>query len=192
MLLLLIGLVLFLGMHSVRVFADGWRTDFIARRGEMSWKVLYAVVSLAGLVLLIIGWADTRQNPTWLWFPPFWIQHLVALLMIVAFILLAAAYIPANHIKEKLAHPMVLAVKTWAFSHLIVNGRLGDLILFGAFLIWAVVLFAVSRRRPRVAGPAPTLVATGITVATGLVGYLVFAFYLHLPLIGVPAFRAAG
>jgi uncharacterized membrane protein len=192
MLMLLIGLVLFLGMHSVRVFADGWRTDFIASRGEIPWKILYAVVSLAGLVLLIIGWGQTRANPVWLWYPETWMAHLVALLMIPAFILLVAAYVPANHIKAKLAHPMVLSVKVWAFAHLIANGRLGDLILFGAFLAWAVVLFAVSRRRPRVAGPAPTLLASAVTVVGGVIAYLVFAFYLHMALIGVPVMRVGG
>lgn len=154
--------------------------------GEVPWKLIYSLVSLAGLVLLVVGYGQTRMTMAPLWFPPAWMYHLVAALMIPAFILLAAAYVPDNHIRRAVGHPMVLSVKIWALAHLLVNGRLSDLILFGAFLAWAVVLFSASRRRP--AKPATTPVSAVATIATvliGAVGYVVFAIYLHYPLIGV-------
>jgi uncharacterized membrane protein len=116
------------------------------------------------------------------------LSHLVLLLTVPAFILLAAAYVPHNRIKAKLGHPMLAAVKIWALSHLLANGSLADMILFGSFLIWAIVGFAVLRKRDRIAGDtrAPgTGKADGITILAGLAGWVVFAFFLHTLLIGV-------
>ncbi|MCP1676913.1 putative membrane protein [Natronocella acetinitrilica] len=184
MLVMILGLVIFLGAHSVRIVADDWRGAQIARFGEGGWKAIYAAVSILGLIIAIYGYGMTRIDAVFVWFPPRGLYHLTALLMIPAFILLAAAYVPRNHIKAKLGHPMVLAVKVWALSHLLVNGRLGDIIFFGAFLVWAVLLFRVSRRRPA-PDVAPTAVGTVTTVVVGLVAYLVFAFYLHRIVAGV-------
>ena len=149
MIYLVAGLLLFLGVHSTRVFANGWRSQARARIGEMPFKGLYSLLSLAGLMLLIWGYGVARQQPVVLWSPPVAVRHGIALLMLVAFVLLAAAYVPGNQIRARLHHPMVLSVKVWALAHLLANGTLAAVVLFGSFLVWAVVLFAASRRRDR-------------------------------------------
>src|SRR5574338_585708 len=115
--LLILGLLLFLGVHSLRVFADGWRSRQLARWGELRWKGFYSLVSLLGFVLLVWGFALARQQPTLLYVPPLALRHLNALFTLVAFVLVAAAYIPRNHLKARLGHPMLLGVKSWAFGH---------------------------------------------------------------------------
>lgn len=185
--ILVIGLIFFLGVHSVRIFADGWRTATIARIGIGPWKGLYTLASIAGLVLLVWGYGMTRAAPA-LWYPPLWTRHITALLMIVSFILLAAAYVPGNAIKAKIGHPMIVGVKTWAFAHLLSNGRAGDVLLFGAFLVWAILDFKAARGRDKAAGTTyPSLGAgrTVMAVAAGLVAYVAFALWLHIMLIGV-------
>ncbi len=132
-----------------------------------------------------------RLDPTYIWHPPMGMRHAVALLMLPAFIMLVAAYVPHNAIKAKLGHPMMLAVKIWALAHLLVNGRLGDIIFFAAFLIWAILAFKAAKQRDRMTPPAPvstSKMATIPTVLIGLVAYALFAFYLHAVLIGVPVF----
>ncbi len=186
MLVMILGLVIFLGAHSVRIFAEDWRSEQIRRLGEMRWKALFSVVSIVGLALAIWGFGRMRLDPIWVWFPPVGLRHAVALLMIPAFILLVAAYVPNNHIKAKLGHPMVLAVKVWALSHLLANGRLGDIIFFGAFLLWAVLDFRAARRRQPAPAVTPRPVGTAITVVGGVIAYYLFAFHLHLWVTGVP------
>ena len=186
--ILILGLVLFLGVHSVRIVADGWRTQTRARMGEGTWKGVYSVLSLAGLALVVWGYGLARQQPVVLWNPPVAMRHAASLLTLVAFILLAAAYVPRNALKAKLHHPMVLGVKTWALAHLISNGNLADVLLFGGFLLWAVFDFRAARQRDRALGtstPSGTLAGTGITVVLGLVAWAVFAFWAHAMLIGV-------
>ncbi len=132
---LILGLVLFLGIHSARIVADGPRSAFIAKRGANAWKGLYTVLSLAGFALVVWGYGLARQQPTELWAaPPLWTRHVAALLTLIAFVLVTAAYVPGNGIKAKLHHPMTLGVKVWAFAHLIANNTLADLLLFGGFL----------------------------------------------------------
>jgi uncharacterized membrane protein len=191
MILLLIGLVVFLGTHSLRIFADGWRTQQVARLGEMPWKALYALVALAGFVLIVIGYGDARLAPVVLWTPPLWTRHVAALLTVPAFILLVAAYVPGTRIKARVGHPMLLGTKFWALAHLLANGNLADVVLFGSFLAWAVVLFIKSRRRDRASGTTyPALGASrdAIAVVVGLVAWALFAFVLHVMLIGVAPF----
>lgn len=192
MLTLVAGLVLFLGAHSVRVFADGWRAAMVARIGEKPWKAGYSVVAIAGFVLLVIGYGLARNEPVVLWGqPPVWTRHLAALLTLVAFVLLVAVYVPGNAIKAKLHHPMMLAVKVWAFAHLIANNTLADVVLFGAFLVWAVLDFRAARRRDRAAGTvyaAGSASRTAIAVVLGVVTWAVFAFWLHGAWIGVRPF----
>lgn len=191
MTLLLLGLVLFLGVHSTRVVADGWRSATIARIGEKPWKGIYTVLSVTGFVLLVIGYGAARQSPVVLYTPPVWTRHLAALLTIPAFVLLVAAYVPRNAIKRAVGHPMVAGVKVWAFAHLLANGTLADVLLFGSFLVWAVLSFIAARRRDRAAGtvyPVGTPTRTVITIAIGMVAWAVFAFALHRPLIGVAPF----
>jgi uncharacterized membrane protein len=185
---LILGLVLFLGMHSLRIFADGWRARQIARLGLKHWKALYAVVAIVGFVLICWGFGLARQHPVLLYVPPLWLRHLNALFTLIAFVLLAAARVPRNGLKARLHHPQVLAVKVWAFGHLLATGMLHDVVLFGAFLLWAIVLFAASRRRDRVAGtvyPAGTLRGNVLTVVIGVAAWAAFALWLHLWLIGV-------
>jgi len=186
--LLIVGLVLFLGVHSVRIVADGWRSQMLARLGEGAWKGLYSVVSLVGLVLVVWGYGLARQEPVVLWNPPVAMRHAASLVTLVAFILLAAAYVPRNALKAKLHHPMVLGVKAWALAHLISNGNLADVLLFGAFLLWAVLDFRAARQRDRALGtsyPSGTLAGTGIAVVLGLVAWAAFAFWAHALLIGI-------
>jgi len=191
MFLLVLGLVLFLGGHSVRIVAEGWRARAIARLGDKGWKVLYSLVSFLGLGLLVWGFVLARQQPVVLWTPPRGMGHLAALLMLVSFVLLAAVYVPRNAIRARLGHPMILSIKTWAFAHLLANGTLADVVLFGAFLVWAVFDFRAARRREPVAADAMAATsgaATAATVVLGLAAWAVFAFWLHGWLIGVRPF----
>ena len=191
MLVLILGLVLFLGTHSVRIFAEPWRTRTLARAGEARWKGVYAVVSLIGFVLLAWGYGLARQQPVLLWTPPVAMRHIAALLTLLSFVLLAAAYVPGNGLKAKLHHPMVLSVKVWAFAHLLANGTLADVLLFGGFLVWAALSFRAARGRDRAAGvsyPPGRAGATAITVVVGAVAWAVFAFWAHGALIGVRPF----
>ncbi|MEW5881025.1 MAG: NnrU family protein [Pseudomonadota bacterium] len=191
MTLLIVGLVLFLGMHSTRIVAESFRTAQVARLGLNGWKAIYSVVSIAGLVLLVYGYGLARESPTVLWVPPPWMRHVTALLTIPAFVLLAAAYVPGTRIKRAVGHPMVAGVKLWALAHLLANGTLADALLFGAFLVWAVFDYVAARRRDRAAG---TVYATGpiardaTAVGIGLAAYVVFAFWLHAWWIGVRPF----
>jgi uncharacterized membrane protein len=191
MTLLILGLVIFLGVHSTRVFAEGWRTQMVARLGPNGWKGVYSVLSLLGFVLLVYGYGQARLEPVVLWGSPTWVRHLASLLTLVSFVMLAAAYVPGNAIKAALRHPMVLGVKVWAFSHLVANNTLADLLLFGGFLVWAVLSFRAARGRDRAAGtvyapgrPVPTL----LTVAAGVLAWLVFAMWAHRAWIGVSPF----
>ena len=188
MLILLAGLVLFLGIHSIRVFADAWRSRQISRIGLMPWKGIYSVVSIVSFGLIIWGFSLERAVPVYLWIPPAWTRHVTIGLMLISFILLIAAYVPGNGIKARVGHPMLLAVKVWALAHLIANGTLADVILFGAFLVWSVVNFAVSRRRDRLAGvtyPNAGMARTVITVIVAAVAFVLFAHFGHMWLIGV-------
>jgi uncharacterized membrane protein len=191
MTILILGLVLFLGVHSVRIVADGWRSATRARIGENAWKGSYSLVSLLGFGLIIYGFGLARQEAVVVWNPPMAMRHIASLLVAIAMILLAATYIPRNGIKARLHHPMILGVKTWALAHLLANGKLHDIVLFGAFLLWAVLDFRSARQRDKAAGtvyPAGTGAATAATVVVGLVAFAVFAVALHGPLIGVRPF----
>ena len=187
MTLMILGLLLFLGVHSTSIFAPGWRSAQTARRGEAAWKGIYSLLSVAGLVLLIYGYGVARQSPVVLYTPPTFAKHIALLLMLPVFPLLFAAYLPGR-IKAAAKHPMLLAVKLWALAHLLANGTLHDVILFGAFLAWAVAdRISVKRRvivrRPPGAPPSP--LNDGIAVVGGLASYAVFVLWAHLKLIGV-------
>jgi uncharacterized membrane protein len=188
---LIIGLVLFLGMHSVRIIADEQRTRWQQRWGANTYKAVYSVLSLLGFLLIVWGFGLAREMPVVLWSPPTGMRHLAALLTLIAFILLAASYVPRNHLKARLHHPMVLAVKVWALAHLLSNGNWAHVVLFGSFLAWSVVCFAASRRRDRaqtITYPAGTAGATVITVVVGIVAWAVFAMVLHGLLMGIRPF----
>lgn len=186
--LLVIGLVLFLGLHSVRIFADGWRSATLARVGEKPYKGLYSLASGVGLALIVWGYGQARHEPVVLWPALLWARHLAALLTLVAFVLLAAAYVPGNGLKARLHHPMILGVKTWAFAHLLANNTLADLLLFGSFLVWAVLDLRAARARDRAAGTvyAPGRAGpTAVAVVIGIVAWALFARWGHVALIGV-------
>lgn len=188
MALLIAGLILFLGAHATRIFADDWRTRTMARIGEKPWKGLITVVSVIGFVLIVVGYGNARLDPVVLWVPPVWTRHLAILINLVAFISIAAAYVPRNSIKSKFGHPMVAGVKAWSTAHLISNGNLADVVLFGAFLAWSIVDFRNSRRRDRANGttyPAGTTTRNALTVVIGTIAWAVFMVYLHVRLIGV-------
>ncbi len=186
MALFLVGLVLFLGIHSVAIVAPAWR-DAQAARNECAWKGLYSVISIAGFALLVYGYGVARQTPVVLWTPPAAMRHLALLLMLPVFPLLLAAYLPGR-IKSAARHPMLLAVKLWAGAHLLANGTLTDVILFGAFLVWAVLdRIAVKRRAlPRaIPGAPPSAAHDAIALVGGLAIYAAFLAGVHRWLIGV-------
>lgn len=197
MIILILGLVLFLGMHSIRIYSDNTRTRLIEKYSDGAWKGAYSLISLLGLVLIIYGYGQTRIDPVFLWHPPLFMRHIATLLMLFSFVLLAAVYVPANAIKARVGHPMLLGVVVWALAHILANGRLGDIVLFGSFLIWAKVDFIVCARRDKQkrlsAADNQTVVdtsmrATAATVLIGLLAFSIFAFWLHLKLIGVSPF----
>ena len=185
---LIAGLVLFLGVHSVRIFANDWRSAQLAQRGEAVWKLGYSALSIAGFVLIVWGYGLARQSPMVLWPTPRGMNHLAALLTLISFVLLVATYVPRNALKAKLRHPMILGVKVWALAHLLANNTLADLLLFGSFLIWAMLSFRAARQRDRQQQPvrlASNGLATAATVVVGVVAWAAFAFWGHLALIGV-------
>ncbi|TCT04563.1 putative membrane protein [Tepidamorphus gemmatus] len=188
MLVLLIGLVLFLGVHSVRIVAPAWREATIAQRGETAWKGIYSLVAGLGLVLIIWGYGLARAEPVVLYSPPIWARHLALVLMMPVFVMLAAAYVPGR-IRTALKHPMLAAVKLWALAHLIANGTLADVVLFGSFLAWAVADRISVKRRPAdaggVAGLPPAPANDLIAVVIGATLYVVFLLFLHRWLFGV-------
>ena len=188
---LVLGLVIFLGVHSVRIVADDWRARTVARVGANAWKGVYSLASVAGFVLIVWGFGQARMQPVQLWSAPVAMRHVAALLTLVAFVLLAAAYVPGNGIKARVHHPMVLGVKAWALAHLLANGNLAHVLLFGSFLAWAVLDFASSRRRDRAAGttyPPGRPMATVVTLVVGAVAWAVFAMWLHGWWIGIRPF----
>ena len=151
MTILIIGLILFLGMHSVRIFASDWREAQINKRGQKVWLAFYALISLLGFILIIYGYGEARVVTQVLWTPPVWTKHLAAVFVLLGFVLIVAADVKGTKIKAKVGHPMVAGVKLWAFGHLISNGALVDVILFGSFLVWAIWISAhlVNVTKPR-------------------------------------------
>jgi uncharacterized membrane protein len=185
---LIIGLVLFLGVHSIRIVAEDTRTRLRAQWGANAYKGIYTLLSLLGFGLIVWGFGVARETPSVLWMPPTGMRHLAALLTLLAFVLLAAAYVPGNAIKARVHHPMVLSVKTWALAHLLATGTVAHALLFGSFLLWAVLCFVASRQRDRAQGvvyAAGTLPGTVATVVVGILGWALFTFYLHGVLIGI-------
>ena len=191
MLLLILGLILFLGMHSVRIFADDFRTAQISKRGEGAWMGIYSLISILGFMLIIWGYGDARATSPILWNPPIWTKHLVTMLTLPVFILFGAAYVSGTKMKAVLGHPMILGTKLWAFAHLLVSGALVNVFLFGAFLLWAVLDFRSSRKRTKAAGITFEFAGysrDAIAIVIGLLTWVVFSMYLHEMWIGVKPF----
>lgn len=191
MALLLVGLVLFIGIHGVRIVAPEWRESMIEQLGQRNWRLLHAAVALVGLLTTIMGYGYARYSATWLWVPPVWTRHIAALLVLLAFIFLVASMMPYSKIKSKVGHPLLIAVKLWAFGHLISNGTTADILLFGSFLAWSVIAYSASRRRDRKNGvtyDAPNVKYDLLTLPIAVLAYGAIAFYLHAILIGVAPF----
>lgn len=188
MLWLVLGLVIFLGTHSTRIFAPAWRDDYVASGGRMTYRAIYSLLSLIGIVLIVWGYGKAWDDPVLLWDPPLWTRHIAALLMLFAFISLAVYALPAGRLKPMLKHPMLLAVKIWALAHLLANGDLASVLLFGTFLLWAAAdRVAAKRRGAPIPNPGPVSMDIAAVVA-GIVLYLLFVWRLHEWLIGVAPF----
>ncbi|WP_069706806.1 NnrU family protein [Burkholderia seminalis] len=191
MLVLILGLAIFLGVHSIRIVAGGWRSTTIERIGEKGWKGGYSIASVVGFVLIVWGYGIARSGATLLWVSPVGVRHLTGMLTAVAFVLIAASYVPRNRIKTLVGHPMLAGVMVWAVAHLLVNGTVHAVVLFGAFFVWSIVDFVVSRARDRRDGvryPTGALSGDIVAVLGGIVVWAVFARFLHGPLIGVRPF----
>lgn len=187
MALLVLGLIIFLGGHSVRILAPELRERMITRHGDGVWRMIHSGIAVVGIVLIVIGYGAARVDPVVLWQPPIWARHLAALLMVPVFILIAAAYLPGR-IRTTLKHPMLVGVKLWAVAHLLANGTLADIVLFGGFLGWAVADRISLKRRNgalplAVSRPGP--MNDALAIAIGLAIYALFVFYLHDVLFGV-------
>jgi uncharacterized membrane protein len=192
MLVFAVGLILFLAIHSVSIVAPGWRTATVARLGEKPWKAIYSATAAFGLVLLIVGYGMTRRDPVVLYTPPPALRHLALVVMLPVFPLFFAAYLPGR-IRRAAKHPLLLAVKFWALAHLLANGTLADVLLFGAFLVWAVAdRISVKRRSVAEAHEVPAAPAApyndAIALVGGLVVYAVVVLWAHRWLIGVSPF----
>lgn len=188
MLTMIIGLVLFLGPHSIRIFAEDWRNRQISQRGENLWKVLYSIVSIVGFILIVNGYSQARLDPFVVWLPPQWLKYTAVILLLPTFILIIAAYLPGTKIKSLSGHPMAGSVKLWSLMHLLANGALADIVLFGSFMTWAIFDYRASRRRDRKAGiryPYAGISRDIIAIVVGVVLWVLFVFYLHEWLIGV-------
>jgi uncharacterized membrane protein len=185
--LLIAGLALFLGIHSVAIVSPAWRSRTIHRLGERTWKGLYALISLAGFVLICCGFAAARHSPVILYSPPRWLHHIALILMLPVFPLIFAAYLPGR-IKTAAKHPMLAAVKIWAFAHLLANGTLADVLLFGGFLVWAVADRISLKRRsaPQLLRSVPPRPWNDVLAVTlGVATYALFIGWAHVRLFGV-------
>ncbi|MGO9593228.1 MAG: NnrU family protein [Steroidobacteraceae bacterium] len=187
MLMLIAGLILFFGPHSVAIVAPSWRDRMVMHLRALSWKGAYSLISAAGLILIVLGFAQARRSPVVLYVSPAWLHDLTWVMMLPVFTLLFAAYLPGR-IQTAAKHPMLAAIKIWATAHLLVNGTLADVLLFGSFLVWAVaVRISLKRRVPVPArGAPPSRYNDLIAVVLGVALYTLFILRLHALIIGVP------
>jgi len=183
---LILGLLIFLGAHSISIANDPWRNRMQARLGEVGWKGLYSVISIIGFVLIVQGYGAARLDPVVIYSPPTALRHVAMLLLVPVFPLLLSTYLPGR-IKSAVKHPMLVATKLWAFAHLLANSNLADVLLFGGFLAWAVAdRISLKRRNPRPLHTAPAgKLNDVIAVVGGLALYVGFVMWLHVWLIGV-------
>ena len=182
----LLGLVIFFAAHSVSIVNEPWRDRMVAKIGEWPWKGLYSLVAIAGFVLIVWGYGQARVEPVLLYSPPVWLRHVALLLLVPVFPLFLAAYFPGR-IQAATKHPMLVATKLWAVAHLLANGMLADVILFGPFLAWAVIdRISMKHRTQRpIPGVPPSKTNDIIVVLAGLALYVAFILWLHTWLIGV-------
>ena len=188
MAILVLGLVIFLGLHSTRIYAESGRQRVIARLGEGPWKGVYGVLSLVGFILIIWGFGQARWAAPLIWAPPIWTRHIALLLMLFSMILLGAYGLKTSHIAVAVHHPMLWAVVVWSVAHLLANGSAADVVLFGAFLAWALLDLSSNYARDRakaVVYPAPSWGATIGAIVVGVVLWVVLLGGLHRWLFGV-------
>ncbi|WP_291691301.1 NnrU family protein [Bradyrhizobium sp.] len=188
LIVMILGLVLFLGVHAFTTQRNA-RARLIASMGESGYKISYTVVSLAGLVLIVWGFAHYHASEFWpVWTPPTFLKHINTALMLPAVILVVAAYI-RGRIYTAVKHPMLAGVKLWAFGHLLANGDLGGIILFGSFLAWAVFDRISLKRRSDSGGPPIPVGGVSndlIAIVVGIIAYLALAFAFHPIVLGIP------
>lgn len=184
--ILVAGLLIFFAVHSVSIFNEPWRDSMVTKLGEWRWKGVYSLVAIIGFVLIVWGYSLARVDPVILYSPPMWLRHVSILILVPVFPLLLASYLPGR-IQVMTRHPMLVAIKLWALAHLLANGMLADVILFGSFLVWAVIdRISMKRRTQRfIPGAPPSKVNDSIAVLLGLVIYAAFVLRLHTWLIGV-------
>ncbi|MGE6783905.1 NnrU family protein [Ensifer adhaerens] len=189
MAILVLGIIIFLGMHLIRVVAPGFRAGIIESRGKGTWMGIYAILSLIGLCLIIYGFGQARNETGMLYDPPVFLRHIALLLMLFAFIFLAAGFLPAGRIAVAVKHPQVLSIKIWALSHLLANGETSSVLLFGSFLAWAVILRISLKRRERAGERVLPVFKSAsndvLAIVIGLAAYGLFVWKLHEWLIGV-------
>ncbi|HEX2019654.1 MAG TPA: NnrU family protein [Aurantimonas sp.] len=193
MLILVFGLIIFLGIHLLRVVSEPVRERMIERLGEGRYKGTYSALSLVGILLIVYGYGQARIGAVPLWDPPGGLGHLALVLVPIAFVLVASAYAPTGYIKATVRHPMVLGVGLWALAHLLANATVPDLLLFGSFLGWAVIDFisALGRALP---GGEPASRRVGGDVAALVIGLVLAALFiggLHAWLFGVAPIAGA-
>jgi len=184
--ILILGLAIFFAVHSVSIVKRDYRDRMVAQIGEGPWKGIYSLISLVGFALILWGYGMAGQTPVLLYVPPLWLRYVAIVLLAPVFPLLIAAYLPSR-LGVAARHPMLLATKLWALAHLMANGMLADVLLFGTFLAWAVAdRIAVKRRAPTVVKVAPSSIANDvIVVVAGIALYLAFLLWLHAWLFAV-------
>lgn len=188
MFILIIGLILFFTLHSLVIFAPRWREKKRQQWGRAAWRWIYSLGSLAGIALIGWGYAQARITPIVIYLPPAWSKHATDLLMLAVFPMIYAAFLPCR-IRTWLRYPDLVAIKLWAAAHLLANGMLADVLLFGSFMAWAVVNRISLKHRVRILpSGAPSPFNDLVAIIAGLVTYLIIAFYLHLKVIGVVPF----
>jgi len=183
--LLIAGILLFFGTHSISIISQQWRDQMCNRLGVLSWQGIYSLLAIAGFMLIVNGYADTRINPTTIYTTPYWFRHIAMLLLLPVFPLIIATYLPGK-IQTRTKHPMLVATKIWAVSHLLVNGNLGDIILFSSFLVWAVAERISLKRRTGVAVAMVPETRNNdiIAISGGLIIYIAIILWLHQTITG--------
>jgi uncharacterized membrane protein len=189
--LLLLGILLFIGAHSISILSEPTRDRLAARLGLGPWKGLYSLVALAGLVAIVRGYALARMDPTILYTPPTGLRHAALLVLLPVFPIFVATYLPGR-IQTAVRHPTLVATQLWGAAHLLANGSLADVALFGSFAGWAFLDMRSMRHRTQraIAKAPPSKANDAIAIVAGLAIYLAFLFWLHAAVIGVPVFAS--
>jgi uncharacterized membrane protein len=190
MAIFVLGLIIFLTIHSISIINHNWRNRIVKTIGIWSWQGIYSLVAIIGFVMMVYGYGLARIHPVVLYTPPNLLHYITVVLMIPVFPMLLATYLPGR-IQTTLKHPMLAAIKLWAFAHLLANGTLADVLLFGAFLIWAVADRISLKHRPSDTVPVAvrSKLNDTLVIVIGLGLYAAFVLGLHKWLIGVPILK---